>query len=114
HHELGERPALIVGLANGLVVEDHAADVARQVGRAEQHLAIGAPRLRRRRDAERREALADGAGALVGGQDPLAGGDERLRGLFELVAHPWNLLWFMAAAARSSSRWRTRRHGVSP
>ena len=89
-----------------------------EVGRRQQHLAIGAPALRRRRDAERLEPLADGLHRLVGGEDALAGGDERLRGRFEVLVAHVDLL-FSAPAARSTPSPRARRgssrgHSASP
>ena len=48
-------------------------------------LAVRAPVLLGRLDADRVEALLDRAAALVRGEDPLALGDERLGGLMQLV-----------------------------
>ena len=64
-------------LADRLVEEDHAADeVLGAVGREEQ-VAVGAPVLLGRLDADRVEALLDRPVALVGGEDALPRRDER-------------------------------------
>src|SRR5690606_34825665 len=62
-------------LAQGLVEQDRAADVLRQVGRGQQQLAVGAAVLFGVLDADAGEALGDGAGGLVDGDDPLARGN---------------------------------------
>ena len=50
----------------------------------EEEVAVGAPVLLGRLDADLVEPLLDRAGALVGGEDALAGGDDRPGGGFEL------------------------------
>ncbi len=86
--ELGQRRAVLGLLADGLVVEDDAGDVAlHRLGRAEQHLAIGAAVVLGVLGLDAVEALGDGAGALVGGQDALARRHHGLRHLFECHCH---------------------------
>src|SRR5262249_51125339 len=82
--QLRERRPVGGRLANGLVEEDHAADVVlRALGR-EKQVAVGAPAFLRRLGADRVEPLLDRAVALVGGEDPLAVGDDGDCRLFEL------------------------------
>ena len=78
---LGERRAVVGGLPDRLVVEDHAADRVLHPGRGEEELPVEAPVLLGRLDADRVEALLDRAGGLVGGEDALVVGDDRLRGV---------------------------------
>ena len=74
--QLRERLAVGRALADRLVEEDHAADVLGGARGREEQLAVGAPVLLGRVDADRVEALRDRAVALVGGEDPLPGRDE--------------------------------------
>ena len=83
--DLGERGAVEGRLADRLVEEDDAADVVADPFGREQEVAVRAPVVLGVFDADRVEALLDGAGALVGGEDALAGRDERPGGRFEGV-----------------------------
>jgi hypothetical protein len=89
--QLGERRAVVCLLADRLVEEDDAADELLDPRRREQQVAVGAPVLLGRLDADRVEALLDGAGALVRGEDPFPLGDERGCGLMELGVRHGNL-----------------------
>src|SRR5438105_2090139 len=82
---LRERRSVGGALADRLVEEDHAADVVGCAVRREQQLAVGAPVLLGRLDADRVEPLLDGAVALVGGENALARCDKGSCCLFELV-----------------------------
>ena len=73
--QLDQRRAVSGVLADGLVEENDAGNVFRHLGAAEQHFAVVAARHRRRLDADRVEALLDGAGRFIGGQDAAAGRD---------------------------------------
>ena len=77
--QLRERRPVGGALADRLVEEDDAADVLLGARRREEQVAVGAPVLLGRLDADRVEALLDRAVALVGGEDPLPLGDERAR-----------------------------------
>src|SRR5581483_2681521 len=68
-----ERRPVVCVLADRLVEQDHAADVVGGALGREEHVAVGAPGVLRRLDADRVEALLDRSVALVGGEDPLAG-----------------------------------------
>src|SRR5256885_987452 len=72
---LRKRRAVPGLLADGLVVQDDAADRLGGAGSREQHLAIAAAMLLGRLQLDPIEALLDGAAALVRGQDALAPGD---------------------------------------
>src|SRR5436190_1684101 len=72
---LRERRAVPGLLADGLVVQDDAADRLGGAGGREQHFPIGAAMLLGRLQLDAIEALLDGAAALVRGEDPLAPGD---------------------------------------
>ena len=74
--QLRERRPLRRALPDRFVVEDDAADRVLQAGCGEEHVAVGAPVLLRRLEADRVEALLDRAGALVGGEDPLVVGHQ--------------------------------------
>src|SRR5687767_5346571 len=78
-------------LADRLVVEDDARDVVGGAVRREQEIAVAAPRLLRRLDADGVEALLDGPARFVGGEDALPRGDECFGGAFQLVRHVANL-----------------------
>src|SRR6266436_5569898 len=75
HQVLRKRRTLPGLLADGLVVQDDAADRLGGAWRREQHLAIGAAMLLGRLQLDAIEALLDGAAALVRGQNTLASGD---------------------------------------
>src|SRR5690242_13988733 len=79
--QLRERRAVERALADGLVEEDDAADELLGAFSREEEVAIRAPVLFGRFDADRVESLLDRARALVRGKDSLALGDERSRGL---------------------------------
>src|SRR5437764_1076630 len=83
--ELRERRPIGGALPDRLVVEDDAAHELLDAGRREEKLAVGAPGVLGRLDADRVEALLDRAGALVRCEDSLPLGDERLRRLVQLV-----------------------------
>ena len=68
-----ERRAVLVGLADRLVEQDHAADVLPQPGGREQQLTVSPAGLFGGGDPDRVEPFADRAGGFVGGQDPLGG-----------------------------------------
>jgi hypothetical protein len=86
--DLRQRRAVGGPLAQGLVVEDDAADeLGRPLG-GEQQLAVVPAVLLGGLHLDRGEALLDGAAALVGGQDALAGGDQRPGRRGQLVRHP--------------------------
>jgi hypothetical protein len=85
--QLRERRPVGCVLADRLVEEDHAADVVRCALGREQHVAVGAPVLLGRLDADRVEPLLDRAVALVGGEDALARRNERAGGFLEVVGH---------------------------
>src|SRR5690606_1484348 len=119
--EVDERRAVLSLLTNGLVEQDHARNIVpHRLGRAEQHLAVIAPILLRVLDADRVEALLDGAGAFVGGQDALTGGHHGLCDILELLSHDSRLLGQLPShtlapmpagsrsctAARSRNAWR--------
>ena len=74
--QLRERRAVVPRLADRLVEEDDAADVLLDAFGREQQVAVGAPVVLRRLDADRVETLLDRAGALVRGEDPFPLGDE--------------------------------------
>jgi hypothetical protein len=67
-----ERPAHADVLVQRLVAQDHATDAVGEAGRGDQHLPVGPPALRRRRDPGRGQPGRHGGDALVGGQDALA------------------------------------------
>ena len=70
--QLHERRAVGGLLADGLVVEDDAADVLADPRRAEEKLAVRAAIVLGVLDADGVEPALDGAGALVRGKDPFA------------------------------------------
>src|SRR5690606_3767059 len=79
-------------LADGLVEQDRAADVFRQVGRGQEQLAVGAAVLFAVLDADAGKALGDGARGLVDRDDALARGDHGEGGFGKLFnAHTWGL-----------------------
>ncbi len=82
---LGERSPVVGGLAERLVVEDHATDVVLHPGCREEQLAVVPPVLFRRLHADGVEALLDRPGRLVGGEDALVVGDDRAGGVVQLV-----------------------------
>ena len=82
--KLHERRAVEALLAERLVVEDHAGDVVAELGRVEQHVAVGAAVLLDVLEADALEALFDGAGGLVGGKDALALGHHGMRDFGEV------------------------------
>lgn len=84
--ELGERDLLLGGLADGLIEDDAAGDVVAQVLGGEEQLAVSATVLLGVLDADRGEALADGAVGLVRGEDALAAARDGLGRGRELVA----------------------------
>ncbi len=68
--EIGrERHAVLGLLAQGLVIQDDAADVFRGPGSGKQHFTIRTPILFRGLELDGVEALLDGAGALVSSQN---------------------------------------------
>src|SRR3546814_7896495 len=69
---------------DGLVEQDRAADVLRQVGRGQQQLAVGAAVLLVVLDPDAGEALGDGAGGFVDGDDALARRDHGQGGFGKL------------------------------
>ena len=75
--DLHQRRAVRGLLADGLVVQDDAADVLGNARRAEQHLAVRPAVVFRVFDADGIETPLDGAGALVRCEDALAGHDQR-------------------------------------
>ena len=86
--QLDERRAVCGGLPQRLIEEDDAGDaVAQCIVRPEEQLAIIAPLLLRRLDADTIETLLDCAGTFVGRQDPLALGPDGLRHLHKLLRH---------------------------
>ena len=78
---LGERSSVVGGLAERLVVEDHATDEVLHPGCREEQLPVVPPILLRRLHADRVEALLDRPGRLVGGKDALVVGDDRAGGV---------------------------------
>src|SRR5260370_39275937 len=90
---LDERRAVLRVLADGLVVEDDARDVAaHRLGRAKQKLAVVAPVVGGRLDADGVEALLDRAARFVGGQNAPARGYHGLRDLVQFGEVHWTLL----------------------
>ena len=90
--QLRERRAVTARLADRLVEEDHAADVLLDPRRREEQVAVRAPRLLGRLDADRRRSACSMVPvALVGGEDALAPGDERPRGFLQLLRHEGTL-----------------------
>ena len=83
--ELDEGLALLGLLADGLVEHDAARDVLAKIGSKEEQLAVRAAVLLFVGDADRREALADGAVGLVRRQDALAAARDGLGRGGELV-----------------------------
>src|SRR3546814_4905311 len=83
-HVFRERHAVLRRLADGLVEQDRAADVLRQVGRVQQQLAVGAAVLLVVLDPDAVEALGDGAGGFVDGDDALARRDHGQGGFGKL------------------------------
>src|SRR3546814_14262668 len=83
-HVFRERHAVLRRLADGLVEQDRAADVLRQVGRGQQQLAVGAAVLLVVLDPDAGEALGDGAGGFVDGDDALARRDHGQGGFGKL------------------------------
>ena len=83
--QLGKRRAVVGGLTDRLVVEDHPADRVLHLRRGEEELAVEPPVLLGRLDADRVEALLDRARGLVGGEDAPMVGDDRPRGVVQLV-----------------------------
>ena len=83
--QLDQRRAVLGVLPDGLVIENDAGDVLRhRLGRAEQKLAVVAPVVGGRLDADRVEALLDGAGGLVGRENAAARRHHGLRHPVEL------------------------------
>jgi hypothetical protein len=83
--DLGQWGAVGGPLAQGLVIQNDAADeLGRPLG-GEQQLAVGAAVVLGALDLDGVEALLDGAAALVRGQDALARGDQRRRRRGQLV-----------------------------
>lgn len=74
--DLRERRAVLRALPQRLVEEDDAADVLLDAGAGEQQLPVGATKLLRRLQPDRRQSLGDRREALVGGQDALPGRHE--------------------------------------
>ena len=70
-------------------------------GRGEQELAVEAPVLLGRLDADRVEPLLDRPRALVRREDPLVVGDDRAGGLVQLVGRhqraPFIRLWILVS-----------------
>ncbi len=86
--DVDERGSVLGFLADRLVEEDDARDVALHgVRRAEQHFAVVAAVLLGVRGVDRFEALGDRAGRLVGGQDALAGGHHAVGDGVQFVEH---------------------------
>jgi hypothetical protein len=72
-------------LPDGLVEQDDAADVLGEARRREEQVAVGAPALLGRCQADRIEAFLDRPVALVGSKDALAGRDELSSGRLQNV-----------------------------
>ena len=113
--QVDERRAVLGLLADGLVIEDDAGDGGLHRLGAEQHLAVVAASLLGGLDAERVEALGDGAAALVGGKDALALRDHCLRDVFDSLGHGCVLPEVrslmgasIALAAADFHRWRSQ------
>ena len=83
---LRKRRAVLGLLPDGLVVQDHAADVVGRARRREQQLAVSAARFFGRLQLDAVEALLDRAAGLVCRQDALAFRDHRPRDRFEFTA----------------------------
>ena len=94
--QLRERRSVERALADRLVEEDDAADVLLGAGRREEQVAVRAPGLLGRLEADRVESLLDRAVALVRREDPLALGDERPGGLVQLVVRHRGLLYSLS------------------
>src|SRR5260370_30171194 len=87
-----KRRAVLRLLTNGLVVQDHAADVVRGARRREEQFAVGAAILLRGFDLDAVEPLRDGAGALIRRQNALVLGHHCLGNASELtLVHRSNL-----------------------
>ena len=82
--DLAQRGAVVGLLADGLVVQDDAADELGHPRRGEEHLAVDAADLFGVLDAERLKRFAMVRMALVGGEDALAGGHQRAGSGLEL------------------------------
>ena len=111
--ELRERRPVGGGLPDRLVEEDDSADPLLDSVSREQQLAVGAPGLLGRFDADRVEPLLDRAGALVGRQDPLPVRDERTCGLGEHDRIIPRRAWVPPGRASAARRWVEPRRSAS-
>src|SRR5690606_3177921 len=117
-HDLRERHAVAGGLADGLVEEDGAGDVLPQVGRGQQHLAVGAAVFLGALHTDGVKPLPDGVVRLVDGDDALAGSDHRLGNFLEIfdahVCNSWGERFVGAQAARHGPASIARRQRPNP
>ena len=82
---LDERSAVLLPLADRLVVEDHATDALAETGRRHDQFAIGAPGLLGLRDPERGKPSVAGWRAFIHRQQALVVGDQRPGGVDEVL-----------------------------
>ncbi len=92
-HHFGERNAVAGLLTDGFVVEDGTGQVLGGTRCSEQQFAIGAAIFFGVLDADRVEALLDGAARFVDGDDALARGNHGLGGLFEFFDAHEDPVW---------------------
>ena len=82
-HDLGEGYAGLGRLTDGFVIEDRTGDVFAELGRRQQHFAIGASVFLSVFDLDRIETLLDRGVGFVDGDDALARCDHRLGDNFQ-------------------------------
>ena len=76
-----KRRAVLLLLADGLVIKNHTADAFSETWRGDNQFPIGAPRLQGLRNVELGEAFVAGGIAFIHRQQPFMVGDQGLRGI---------------------------------
>ena len=79
---LNEWSAILLLLADRLIVEDRATDALAETGRGHNHLPVSAPGLRGLGNPKCGKSSVAGGIAFVYRQQPLVAGDQRLGGIY--------------------------------
>lgn len=98
--QIGQRCAVVASLAERFLLQDDAADERVEPRRPQQQVAVCAPVLVGRINADRHEPLGDHRAAFIGSQDALAGLHQRIDRRLQLVSSAHRAFLHASGVAR--------------